>query len=361
MTNPAPTGHQTFPCRSCGAHLRFTPGTTALTCPYCGAQQQIQVQRREVAEHSYEGLEHKRRRVPQEMAPNLFVCTGCGAHTESDAWSDVCQFCGAEVVADQFDPDLIAPEGVVPFQVDENRARQALRGWVGSRWFAPNRFKKVHEAESLKSTYLPHWTWDARTRSEYTGKRGDYYYVTRDGERERRTRWTDVSGTVARDFDDVVVPATLHVSPKHIDDLSGNWKTEQSVGYQPQFLSGHHTQRYDIGPEQGLETAKGKMAEVIKRDVKKDISGDEQQVKHIETRYSGITYKLLLLPVWLLAYLFNGKTWQVLVSGQTGRVSGERPYSAWKIVFAIVVTLIVVAGLVYGYIEFGQWSDSRGN
>ncbi|WP_030158099.1 hypothetical protein [Glycomyces sp. NRRL B-16210] len=347
MTDTAPSSHQTYPCTDCGAQLQFAPGTTALACPYCGAQQQIVPSQRQVVERSYDALAAKPRRDPASVPPNLFVCTGCGAHTESDAWSDVCQFCDAPVVADRFDPDLVDPEGVLPFQVDKRGAREALKKWVSSRWFAPNAFKKVSEAESLKSTYLPHWTWDAETTSNYRGERGEHYYVERDGKRERKTRWHHVRGTVQRHFDDVVVPASAHVSGNYLDRLADDWDTGKAVAFQPQFLSGHFTQRYEVGPEQGLDAAKQKMAAIIRRDVKHHIGGDEQRIHHVETRYANLTYKLLLLPVWLLAYLFGGKTWQVLVSGQTGKVQGERPWSVWKIVFAILAALIVIAGIVY--------------
>ncbi|MQM28388.1 hypothetical protein [Glycomyces albidus] len=350
MTQPAPSSHQTYPCHDCGAHLQFAPGTTALACPYCGARQEIHVPTQMVAERDYHALGEQNRRSPQQSAPNLFVCTGCGAHTESDAWSDVCQFCGAAVVADQFDPDLVAPDGLIPFHVDKGGARKALRDWVSSRWFAPNAFKNVHEAESLKSTYLPHWTWDAATVSHYQGERGEHYYTEdKDGNRKRNTRWFPAAGTVTRDFDDVVVPATTHVNPKRLESLSESWETGAATGYQPQFLSGHHTQRYDLGPDDALNEAKRKMSAVIQRDVRNHIGGDEQRVHRIDTEYRNLTYKLLLLPVWILAYLFGGKTWQVLVNGQNGKVSGDRPFSPWKIAFAVAVGLVVAAGAVYLY------------
>ncbi|WP_100448780.1 hypothetical protein [Glycomyces xiaoerkulensis] len=348
MSEQTATGHQAYPCSTCGAQLEFAPGSTTLTCPYCGTEVHIELDRRRVVDRDWESLAAKPRRPRDQVPTNLFVCTQCSAHTESDTWSDVCQFCAAPVVADEFNPDLVAPEGVLPFKVDRPGARQALRDWVKSRWFAPNRFKHVHEAESLKSTYLPHWTWDADTRSKYTGQRGEHYYVKdSNGNRQRRTRWYPARGTVARFFDDVVVPATTRVPHKHLDDLTADWPTGEAVAYQPEFLAGHHTQRYDIEPEQGLAQAKLKMDEQIRRDVRRDIGGDAQRINSVHTSYSDIKYKLLLLPVWLVVYLFGGKSWQVLVSGQTGRVTGERPWSAWKIAFAVAVGVIVAAVLLY--------------
>ena len=34
--------YREFPCTSCGAELRFAPGTDALQCPYCGVLNEIE-------------------------------------------------------------------------------------------------------------------------------------------------------------------------------------------------------------------------------------------------------------------------------------------------------------------------------
>jgi hypothetical protein len=86
------------------------------------------------------------------------------------------------------------------------------------------------------------------------------------------------------------------------------------------------------------------MARVIEGDVRRDIGGDEQQISAIDTRHSDETFKHILLPIWTAAYKYNGKSYRFVVNGQTGEVQGERPYSWWKIGFA-VLAVVVVAGV----------------
>jgi len=50
----------------------------------------------------------------------------------------------------------------------------------------------------------------------------------------------------------------------------------------------------------------------------------------------------LLLPVWIGAYQFQAKVFQVVVNARTGEVQGERPYSAIKIAMLVVGILILV-------------------
>ncbi|MGW3342816.1 hypothetical protein ACWDA3_05895 [Nonomuraea rubra] len=348
MTSPTQT--PAHPCQGCGASVAFAPGTALLRCPYCGLEQQIAAPAARIREHSYDAFLSAKPRV-QALARNRFSCPGCGARTESDALSRACQFCGTPLVADLANDSQIAPEAVLPFALDRGGARQALRGWVKTRWFAPNRLKKVTEAETMKSTYLPHWTFDAQTASDYTGQRGEHYYVTtthtdangnKQTRRERRTRWYPASGQVRRGFDDVLVGATGQVPGERLKALQP-WPLEQALPFDARYVAGHHSLRYDTEPQAGLEQAKQVMAEVIQGDCRRDIGGDVQRVHTVDTHYSQVTFKLVLLPVWIGSYLFGGKTYQVLINGANGEVQGDRPYSAVKIAMAVLAALAVVA------------------
>jgi hypothetical protein len=45
--------------------------------------------------------------------------------------------------------------------------------------------------------------------------------------------------------------------------------------------------------------------------------------------------------VWLLAYVYDGRSYQVVVNGITGAIGGNYPKSWIKITFAILIGLIV--------------------
>jgi hypothetical protein len=66
----------------------------------------------------------------------------------------------------------------------------------------------------------------------------------------------------------------------------------------------------------------------------------------VQTQYSAVTFKHLLLPVYVGAYRFQEKVYQVVVNGRTGEVQGERPYSVWKIALLVVSVLFVLLLLV---------------
>jgi hypothetical protein len=89
------------------------------------------------------------------------------------------------------------------------------------------------------------------------------------------------------------------------------------------------------------------MDQTIRRDVRFDIGGDRQQIEALQTVISNVTFKHILVPVWLAAYRYRGKAYRVSVNGRTGQVQGERPYSAWKIAFAVLIGGLVAGGVGY--------------
>jgi DNA-directed RNA polymerase subunit RPC12/RpoP len=344
----------TYACAGCGARVEFAPGTGALRCPYCQHEEAVVPAARTIREHPFDELA---RRPRTALASHVWACQKCGATTDSDLLASRCQFCGAPLVDAGDANEQIAPEAVLPFEVDRAGVRSALRLWVASRRFAPRSFRSVSEAESLSGTYVPHWTFDADTTSDYVGQRGDHYWETEtytttvDGQTQTqtrqvmRTRWSHATGRVARAFDDVMVRGTARLIEEHQDKLEP-WPLNATVAYQPEYLSGYSALRYDVEPENGLAVAKEQMGKVIERDCRNDIGGDEQRLSNVSTSYADVMYKLVLLPVWVVAYLYGGKTWQVLVNGRTGEVIGSRPYSKVKIVAAVLSALIVIAAVI---------------
>ena len=135
--------------------------------------------------------------------------------------------------------------------------------------------------------------------------------------------------------------------PKRFTDALQPWDLSALEPYLPQYLAGFRAEAYQVDLDQGFVEARALMDRQIERDVKFDIGGDQQRVHRIDTAINNVTFKHILLPVWLAAYKYRGQTYRFVVNGQTGRVQGERPWSTWKIVFAIFVGLLAAGAAGY--------------
>lgn len=351
-----------FTCSNCGAQTYYEPGTSALKCSACGTEQAIVPDGRTVVEHSYDEWAGLPAKPVATLGAQTLQCRSCGAATETDLLADRCQFCGGVLIALTSPPGLVVPEAVVPFGIDQAAANAAFATWVRSRRFAPNALKKVGSTESIKGTYVPHWTYDARTDTDYSGQRGEHYWVTvtrtvSDGQggtrqetvQEMRTRWWPASGQVARAFDDVVVRASTQLSPQRLEQ-AGPWDLARGVAHRPDYLAGFSALRYDVDPDVGLVDARAQMENVIREDCRADIGGDEQVVSRMDVRYAAVMFKLVLLPLWIASYLHAGKTYQVLVNANTGEVVGDRPVSKVKVALAVLAALIVIGVVLTIYL-----------
>ncbi len=363
---PETTEHR-FPCQTCGSDLRFEPGTDLLSCDHCGNKEKIEhtsgFRGQSVRELDF------RRAIQDGLSEFEFAelktvtCTNCGAHNEFDpnTHASECPFCATPIVTGTGSERQIKPRGVLPFHLTEKEAHKQMSQWLGRLWFAPSGLKQyARKGRRLQGVYVPYWTYDAETDTRYTGQRGTVYYETKrvsvmvNGRRQSRNqrvakiRWQSVRGKVARYFDDVLVLASKSLPKKYTDGLAP-WDLSSMEPYRAEYLAGFRAEGYTVTLEDGYQEATHYINRMIERDVRFDIGGDRQQIRSLDTNVGALTFKHILLPVWLAAYKYRGKTYRFVVNGRTGNVQGERPYSAWKITFAVVAGLIIAGALGYAF------------
>jgi len=362
-----PEDEHRFPCTNCGADMRFDPGADQLICDHCGHTEAMEAnsaagpwggEAQANVELDYEAAIAAQLPAQDMEETRVSQCPSCGAQVEfsPDIHAQECPFCATPVVTDTGTHRHIKPKGVIPFQLDERAAHAKMNEWLGRLWFAPNGLQEyAKKGRKLDGIYVPYWTYDADTATRYTGQRGDAYFVTvrdKDGKtrQERRIRWSAARGRVTRWFDDVLILASKSL-PKSMTDGLAPWDLKGLEDYRPEFLSGFRAEGYTVQLDEGLEEAKDVMAHQIRQDIRRDIGGDEQRISSMDTRIWDVTFKHCLLPVWIAAYKYRDKTYRFVVNGQTGKVQGERPYSALKIAIAVILGLIVAAGLIYLFSE----------
>jgi len=351
----------TFACTSCGADLKYKPGTEHLTCEYCGAQNEIPKIEGEIEELDFRKFLAEKSETEETIVERFVKCESCGASStlEPNVTSALCPYCSTPMVVEQAnDETVIQPKSLLPFKLDKDAAKGQFQKWIKKLWFAPNDLKKAAlNFDHFKGIYIPYWTFDTNTDTHYVGQRGEHYYVTESytttengktvskTRQVQKTRWYPASGNVHKFFDDILTVATRSLPKKYIYKLEP-WDLENLIPFNKNYLSGFITEKYQIELAEGFDIAKEIADSKIHSLVKDDIGGDEQRIISINTNYNDIKFKHLLLPVFVSAYKFKDKLYQFLVNGRTGEVQGQRPYSWVKIALTVLGTAIVIAGVV---------------
>jgi DNA-directed RNA polymerase subunit RPC12/RpoP len=351
-----------FACPACGAEARWDPAKKALVCPFCGTTSPAQVEltpagNEVIVEHD---LAAALRGIPDDQrgwqAQKISVkCQSCQAISVFDAErvGQRCDFCGSTALVPYEEiKEAFRPESLLPMKLSEDQVRDSIRRWYGTRWFAPNRLKRLALTDTVKGLYIPYWTFDAQVHADWTAQSGYYYYETetyRDSNGQTKTRqvqkvrWVPSSGALDHFFDDELVSASRGVPPEMLRRIEP-FPTRELTPYKPGFLSGWVVERYQIDLVAAARAARERMDAATERLCAAQVPGDTHRFLQVRTDYSGQTFKHILVPLWLLTYNYGARNFQVVINGYTGAIAGRYPKSWVKILLAVLV-LLAAAGV----------------
>jgi hypothetical protein len=344
------TARQKYHCPACGAEATWNPAKAALVCAFCGTVSPAKLETRGadtvIVEHD---LVAALRGVPDSargwQAQKTSVrCQSCQAISvfDADKVGRQCDFCGSTaLVPYEQVKDAFRPESLLPLRIAEPQARERIRAWFGRQWFAPTGFGARALTDTVKGVYVPYWTFDAHAEADWTAEAGHYYSVTVNNKQETRVRWTPASGSLAHFFDDELVCGSRGVDEGLLRGVEP-FPPEALVPYDPGYLAGWVVERYQLDLVAAAQESRRRMDAKLRALCSREVPGDTQRNLVVQARYSGLTFKQILAPLWLVAYTYRGKTYQVLVNGMTGKVSGRRPWSWIKVTLAVLAALAVL-------------------
>lgn len=346
-------------CPQCGGIMDFNPSTGNLKCPYCDYEETIPVAKetpKKAQELDFYAAEHTANR-DWGVETKTVLCKACGAESIYDALqtSAVCPFCGSNQVMDANDKDTMAPGGVVPFRISDREASDLFKKWIKRKWFCPKLAKDSAKPKKFKGIYLPYWTFDTDTFSTYQGEYGiEHTTRDRDGNTKTRTDWHNTSGTYSEFINDELVLASKNNDTSMLRKLEP-FDTENNKSYKPEYIAGFAAERYSLGLKDAWTVArksiKEKLTRSISQKIKRERNADSVRNVKLDTNYDNITYKYLLLPIWISNFKYNDKVFQFMVNGQTGKVAGKTPISIPKVIITVLAIIAIFILLTY----LGVW------
>jgi ribosomal protein S27E len=341
-------------CPNCGATVVFDPATGGMHCEYCGYTCELPKadSENEICEMDFESALHTESFDWGEQKKEV-QCKQCGAVTVYDALETaaVCPFCGSTSVMPAANENTIAPGAVCPFAITKDQAGERFTKWLKGKLFTPRKAKRSARPESFTGVYLPYWTYDAQTTSNFTARAGyDRTVKDKDGNRKTVTDWRHVSGIYQEFFDDVTVMASKRQTDSGVRACEP-FDFSKLVPYSPQVVAGFIAERYSIGLKEGWESAQKNIQSRLHSDissyVRRHWNANRADSVRFSTLYSNITYKYLLVPTWISSFKYKDKVYQFAVNGQTGKVGGKAPVSVWRVLIAIALGIALIALLAY--------------
>ncbi len=310
---------ETQQCPLCGGLLAYSVTHGALICRSCSYRPDVG----SVAMRSYDKLEkalwQRRFGFTKEwhVGARLLVCQNCHAQLTltSSTLAAQCPFCdSAHVLEEDAVDSFEEPDALLPFKIDRRAAARALHQRM------PEQLRGKVERGDSWGVYLPFWSFEGVVT---LGVSADVLLRV-----PLPLGTYDVEEFLVGGITRPVQAVLYELMPFHLADL---------VPYDPRYLgSSWLAQVYNVDVVQASLTARAYAKYVVHRKTQSvryeapplELARTDSKAYNtpagkgwyaVQTDISGLRYRLLLLPVWLITlHLSNGARLPGVVNGQTG-------------------------------------------
>ncbi len=300
---------------------------------------------------------------PPMPAQRHIQCQSCGAEVtiDPDQRSYVCAFCDSTMVVEQAASKRQPPEFVIGFAFTPDQAKEKFKKWLhDGNWFRPGDLVIKASTDQFKGVYLPFWSFSMLAQSSWRANIGMHWYrtetytttdskgkTTTHTRQVQETEWFPLSGEHHHYYSGYLVSGSKGLSQREAD-LIMPYQLPAARRYEPYFLAGWISEEYSIDKDQALVTCQEEFKKRERQNIAAFQPGDTHSSLHVGTQFSHINSDLWFIPIYLLHYGYHGKTFRVIINGQTGKLFGNKPISVPRILIAIGLGLGLIALIVGG-------------
>lgn len=329
---------QTFTCSRCGGRMEFDIQQQNAVCLSCGYVEVIE-EEVQAGEQLLDFVLPTTRAHRWAEAQHRLACSQCGAVSvlPPGQTTSECPYCGSHLlIASDETAELVDPSLIGVARFDEKQAQRRLRLWLGNGWFIPDDLKSMARASRLRSAYYPFWIFDGTLQMKWICQ-------VNEGT-SRNAFWTARKGVETEIFDDVMVPGLRSMDSRELAGAEP-FRLKELVQFKPEILAGWKALTYDLSLADASLKAREKVARNLRRELYSRVllGYEKRDLRSGSVSWGGITYKLVLLPLWVGTYRYRGKIYRLLINGQTGKVGGEKPVDTIKVV-GLVLTILAALG-----------------
>jgi DNA-directed RNA polymerase subunit RPC12/RpoP len=302
-----------FTCPNCGGRMVYSPDGASLICESCNRPQSLNVNKTGVEKDFFVGMANGTG-FRKTVSAKTFACQGCGANflLPPSELSASCAYCGStHVIALEKESELVEPDGIIPMAFDGKQATLQYNHWMDGQ-----KINLQGNFPPPRGLYLPAWIFDIVGSVPWTGK------VI------RNKRELPVSGEYPVSFNNICIQGSEKLTklPRTFLD---DYKLAEAADYDPRFLAGWSAEVYETPMSDAALDARQSAVERIHHDIRAE-NGNVFELNYSPSNISITAYRLMLLPVWVMNYSYDGKSYRVIINGQTGTLLGETPSRGLK-------------------------------
>ena len=267
------------------------------------------------------------------------VCNSCGAEivTDKNTASTFCAFCGSPALVSRRLTREFKPDYIIPFKFDKEKAISIFEEHCAEIGHLPRDFKSRKVLSKMTGLYVPTWIISSEVEVNVVGK-GRMGKMTDTAYAEHhRSNYGNYEqltyGKVKFRLKDVPFDGEKKIANR-LMAAAEPFDYSELISFKPEYLQGFFAEKYDELPldmTDRIYKRLDKYALMVCDEVTFGYDDFAPESDASITRYNNQNIKYALLPCWFLSLDYDGRKYQYIVNGQTGKVSGEFPYAkGWE-------------------------------
>ncbi|MCI8658805.1 MAG: TFIIB-type zinc ribbon-containing protein [Lachnospiraceae bacterium] len=343
-----------FKCPNCGGDLRFEPEKQTFQCEYCLSEFS-----EEQMNQSAFGQKDETGQPEKEMSPEesvgVYSCPSCGAQIVADETTAAtfCYYCHNPVVLTGKMKGEYHPDGVLPFEIDRERALEIFEKWIGGKKYIPEEFYSQDQIEKLTGVYFPYWLYGCQVEGKLEAEGTKQKASVSGNMRIIQTEQYAILRNGTMEIENVTRNALSKANKKLVEGVMP-FEMKKLQSFQMGYLSGFLAENRDVGQERFTTEVEKEIKGFAENSLKSQVSGyDSVQIRSKDLRIVDPQWRYVLMPVWTLTYVDKkrDKVYYFACNGQTGKVCGELPVDSGRLarLFATIFVPLFAVLLIVGY------------
>ncbi len=342
-----------YKCPNCGGGITFDTTSQNMKCPYCDTEFDVEAVKEFADEgnetvnddYSWEGSASGDWSDEEKGNIKQYICQSCAGQIISDATTAAtsCPYCDNPTILEERLEGTFRPDSVIPFKLDKEAAKVALKNHIKGKFFLPKAFKSDNHIDEIQGLYVPFWLFDADatgnasykcttvktwTSGDYRYKKTSYYHVKRAGD----AGFQAIPADGSTKMDDILMQS--------IEPFDCSTKVDFNTAY----LSGYLADKYDVEATACQPIANKRIKNSMEGMLRGTVSGYNSCIQeHCNVVLTNGKTEYALLPVWVLNTTYHGKLYKFVMNGQSGKFVGNLPMDVTKAVLTFIGSFVGIS------------------
>ena len=346
-----------YKCPACGGPLKWDAAKQKYSCEYCRSVfseeelSQAEVAKEEVHSVSAEEAAHTVGKTEAgKDTVNLYNCPSCGAQiiTEPTTAASFCYYCHNPIVLSDKMEGAYHPDAVVPFAIDQKKAREIFAEWVKKHRYIPADFYSEEQIEKLSGVYFPYWVYNATLRGVAKGS-GEKLRTWMQGDSELTE--TEIY-EINKDGDMPVNNLSriaLKKASKVLCESVAPFAYEKLRPFEYGYLSGYVAEGRDVEKAELADEVHTEVQEFAANSLRAEVTAPyaRTNLSRLDVSIRKEDWKYVLMPVWTLTYKgADGKIYYFSINGDSGKTVGELPVDKKSLLLLFLKVFIPVLAVL---------------